>query len=188
MKWRTLATVLFAAVGVYAIVEAICAVRPLVRMVNTLIWRYERPVSEIVMTVGLELVGPVLLFSVGLYLLFRPPLGFLDKRIPDDETLNDGRQRVVLLRMSMMVVGVWLICRAVLHGSQFLFALAFWANPHEWIQWEDIMPPVLCFFIGVYLLFGAPHLVRWMARRLERYDQTDDDDDDKPQSRPRVTT
>ena len=195
MKWRTLATVLFAAVGVYAIVEAVILLQPLT-MILAMSGVFEGDggvrAAQIALAGGVGLICPTVLLVIGLWLLLRPPLRGLAERIPGGEATTGSPSCRMLLRASVMVIGIWVLCRAAPKLINFVYVLMMEDFPEGYDRWRTLWPTaaqvVVSVAMGVYLLWGAPHLVRWMVGRLEESAEADDDDDDAPQSRPRITT
>ena len=195
MKPKTLATVLFAAVGVYAIVEAVILLQILItNVVNPIAAGPNDGVAaeSIPVVISFGLICPIALLAIGLWLLLRPPLRGLTGRIPGGEAASDSFSCRTLLRASMMIIGIGLLCPATVKliylGFAWMLARdnSFAGMMMHYTFWTNIAEVGVGVALGIYLLSGAPHLVRWMVRRLD--DSGETDDDDTPQSRPRITT
>ena len=195
MKPKALATVLFAAVGVYAIVEGIILLQPLGMI--TVVWigpggQSGGHTGKFIAAFGVGLICPLVLFALGSWLLLRPPMGILGKRIAERDAPASRWPCKMLLRASMMVIGTWVLCRVSPKMINLVYVLTMENDSFAEVMrrglWPNLAQVAVGVVLGVYLFSGAPHLVRWMARRIERLGDRDDDEDDTPQSRPRITT
>lgn len=192
MKPKALATVLFAAVGFYAIVSAIELSSPLVSAVMSLL-RLTEALSAVDIARALLTIAavPVLLLVAGLMLILRPPLAFIEKRAGHEGLGHVGLSCNVILRAGVMVIGLAILATTSLELIVLTAllpmkkALGDAAGVSLWVLWAKVAAGVV---LGVYLFSGAPHLVGGMARRIERSAEAEEDDDDTPQPRPRVTT
>ena len=171
MKAKSLAVVLFAAIGVFAIVMATERLY-LLSMFSNIYFGQGIDWWESVRTLCFALIVPVILLVLGLILLLRPPLGFLSKLEDDGDTSQSSNMSIiVILRCGVILIGIFTLSWMApkLGNIAWMLATQKWEYVKSfgisvWPQWLSVFVHTI---LGIYLLCGAPHLVRWMQKRIQ---------------------
>ncbi len=119
MKAKSLAVVLFAAVGTFALVQGISAghraVADLVILLSQRPNVYVLEQRELISIIA-RLVVPIALVLMGLKLMLRPPVGILSRHdISQDETLPQTWPPQAVLRAGVMLIGILFLAKVPMH-------------------------------------------------------------------------
>lgn len=182
MKARSLAVVLFAAVGLFAIVKAIEYAQVSLGLIIS-VFRplfIEGHLTWFIGMAALASVLPIILFIVGFTLLRRHPKRFL-ARLKAEENSEDGSEvtfsAMIILRAGLVLIGVLVLSGAIpslIHGF-FSIAIRFTSEFFQedsssriwqWIQLPLLLTAAIRIALGIYLLCGAPKLLKWMCKSV----------------------
>jgi hypothetical protein len=171
MKVKSFAAALFAGIGLFAIVKGIGLIHyfGVAPGVQKLLAEGLTPVSAAM--VGITVIVPVALFLIGVVLLFRPPLSFLNRYISDSTDVPDVRATSEsILRTGFALIGVLLICWAMSPLIELVVRAVTSRAPLTWRFRRaviiDAIGVGIQVLLGAYLLSGAPDLVRWQMKRI----------------------
>ena len=171
MKLNALMRGLVGVVGLSAIVLGIHTATRIVSALTMWPSQFLHPVSYVAMS-----VTPLFLLALGLWPILRPPRRLVRLGAPSGETAGPDRAwAAVILRGLAMLVGVVIlaigasdVAKVAVQAVLFIRRSVVNIPSLSYTPfWGSLIAGLLRFGLGLYLLLGAPHLVRLQLRRLE---------------------
>ena len=184
---KALARSLIIAVGVFAIIKAIEMMDRFVMILGVgSLAQSQQPILRILVS---SLVIPVILFAVGLLLIFRPPSWLLNL-IPE-HTGEAGVQvapATIVFHAISIVFGLLLLFLAlprlinIVGGLWVLPRVARDPNIEQFTRMILLNSAIFAVqaAAGIYFLLGAPHFVRWQLKKLRVLEQAPQTPDSQP--------
>jgi len=184
-KMHTLIKIILSAIGIFF------AIRLLSPLSLGISYLYSKPSWE---TAGAWLFS--LLFVAGAIGLLMYFLVYqhdkLTKKIVGSEQLPEPDSQVqwlpVALRLICIAGGIYFLNTVIWQTTFFISQLAFFKENTRSIYTfapyspRDILPWIIMLICGIYLLFGAPHFVRWQAKKTLQQCTTSKKQQDEDQS------
>ncbi len=134
-------------------------------------WNENARIETIISGV-LIFVVPLAVLALGLKFMFRPPQMLL-ARFPEEQESQPGEiaPSEILLRTGATLIGVFVLVTAAGRTSSFVYSVIMMARLDPELLVKQLGPGAISLgiqlILGLYLLFGAPHLVRWQMKILK---------------------
>jgi len=171
MKVKSFAAILFAAVGLFAIVKGIELIQNFGSAPSIQRLLAEGSTWGSAVMVGIVGLAPVVLFVMGLVLISHPPLRFLNRYASDEGDGPDVKATYEsAMRTGLALIGVLLLFWALSPSIELIVTIITSKAPLSWYLRRpfitDAIGVGIRMILGVYLLFGAPDLVRWQMKKI----------------------
>ena len=177
-KMHTLAKIILSAIGIFFII------RLLSQLPLAIYWFYSKPSWETAATSLLSLLLTAGLIIVLLYLFFYKNES-LAKKIVGSEQLPEPASQIQWLPVALHLIciagGFYFLLTVLWQATHIIGQLAYFkANTHTYtvngrtyvnsyyppFNYQSVLPWVVSFICGIYLLCGAPHFVRWHVKKI----------------------
>jgi hypothetical protein len=169
MNNRALIRALVGVVGIFAIVEGLVQLQSLSMMLGL-----AGPISKFNFNwpwgIAASALVPLLLFLVGGVLLFSPPKRLFQMWPEGDAQADQRLSPLAICRVAAMFSGVLVLVWCLPKIIRMVVGFTYCGGRYEEVlatTWPTLVGFILQLAIGVYLLLGAPHLVRWQVRKIE---------------------
>jgi len=184
-KMHTLIKIILSAIGIFF------AIRLLSPLSLGISYLYSKPSWE---TAGAWLFSLLLVAgAIGLLMYFLVyQHDKLTKKIVGSEQLPEPDSQVqwlpVALRLICIAGGIYFLNTVIWQTTFFISQLAFFKENTRSIYTfapyspRDILPWIIMLICGIYLLFGAPHFVRWQVKKTLQQCTTSKKQQDEDQS------
>ena len=176
MKMRTLAKVLLAVLGVYLLSQIIVNLGMYVPLFFSDLVDNFSLFGRFVLALYSVIYIAFVVFLV-FQLLFRGQK-WAEKIVPTEEIETNQEQTFslsVVFRLGLVLLGIYFIYSVlgsiprVIH-SFFGTYLRQSGMPLSFHEWSNLLSVAFRLALGVYLVFGAPHFVRWQVKKVQEHE------------------
>jgi hypothetical protein len=171
-KMHTLAKIALATIGIYTMISL------LYQLLFAIHCFFTKPLWETAGSLSLSLLVTTGLIFVLLYLFFYKN-DSLAKKIVGSEQLPEPESQIqwlpVALRLISIAGGLYFLITVLGQANHTISQLAYFkyvngsthAVPYyPPFNYNSLLPWIVMFICGVYLLCGAPHFVRWHVKKI----------------------
>jgi hypothetical protein len=169
-KMHTLAKIVLSGMGLYF------SIRLLSQLPLGIVYFFSKPSWETTAFLSLSLLLTAGLISVLLYLSFFKS-DSLAQKIVGSEQLPEPESQIqwlpVALRLICITGGLYFIFTVIWQINNIIGQRALykaWENAKATrfppFNYQSLLPWIVLFICGVYLLCGAPHFVRWHVKKI----------------------
>lgn len=171
-KMHTLAKIILSSIGIFFTIR-------LLYQLPAIFWFYSKPSWETAGTLLFSLLLTIGLVALLLFLFIYKRESLAQKIVGSEQLPEPGSQiqwLPVALRLICIASGFYFLSTVLWQATYIINQFASFKvqeNAHTSysyppFNYQSLLPWIIMFICGVYLLYGAPHFVRWQVKILQQ--------------------